>query len=32
MRMNEERVSSLYLSAVDWCTALRQSIFVPAAR
>jgi c-di-GMP-related signal transduction protein len=30
--MNEERVSALYLSAVDWCTALRQSFLVPAAR
>jgi c-di-GMP-related signal transduction protein len=30
--MNEEHVSALYLSAVDWCTALRQSFFVPAAR
>jgi EAL and modified HD-GYP domain-containing signal transduction protein len=29
--MNEEQVSGLYLSAVDWCTALRQSVFVPAA-
>jgi EAL and modified HD-GYP domain-containing signal transduction protein len=30
--MNEEHVSTLYLSAVDWCTALRQSFYVPAAR
>ncbi|HWF14474.1 MAG TPA: HDOD domain-containing protein [Candidatus Acidoferrales bacterium] len=30
--MNDEQVSALYISAVDWCTALRQSIFVPATR
>jgi c-di-GMP-related signal transduction protein len=30
--MNEEQVSALYVSAVDWCTALRQSVFVPAAQ
>jgi EAL and modified HD-GYP domain-containing signal transduction protein len=30
--LNEEKVSALYVSAVDWCTALRQSAFVPAAR
>jgi len=30
--MNDEQVSALYISAVDWCTALRQSIFVPTAR
>jgi c-di-GMP-related signal transduction protein len=30
--MNEEHVSALYVSAVDWCTALRQSFLVPSAR
>jgi c-di-GMP-related signal transduction protein len=30
--MNEERVSSLYISAVDWSTDLRRSITAPAAR
>jgi len=29
--MNEEQVSALYISAVDWSTALRQSITVPVA-
>jgi c-di-GMP-related signal transduction protein len=32
MGMNEEQVSGIYISAVDWCTALRQSAFMPAAR
>jgi c-di-GMP-related signal transduction protein len=32
MGMNEEQVSGFYISAVDWCTALRQSAFMPAAR
>jgi c-di-GMP-related signal transduction protein len=31
MGMNEEQVSAFYISAVDWCTALRQSVFTPAA-
>jgi c-di-GMP-related signal transduction protein len=30
--MNEERVSSLYISAVDWSTDLRRSITAPVAR
>ena len=30
--MNEEKVSSLYVSAVDWSTALRRSIIAPVAR
>jgi len=29
--MNEERVSALYVSAVDWSTALRRSVRVPVA-
>ncbi len=29
--MNEEQVSSLYISAVDWSTALRRSITAPVA-
>ncbi len=29
--MNEEQVSALYVSAVDWSTALRRSIRVPVA-
>lgn len=29
--MNEEQVSALYISAVNWSTALRQSIAAPAA-
>jgi c-di-GMP-related signal transduction protein len=28
-RMNEEQVSSLYISAVDWSTALRRSVTAP---
>ncbi|HET6143298.1 MAG TPA: HDOD domain-containing protein [Candidatus Acidoferrales bacterium] len=32
MGMNEEQVSAFYISAVDWCTALRQTAFSPAAR
>lgn len=32
MGMNEEQVSAFYISAVDWCTALRQTVFTPAAR
>jgi EAL and modified HD-GYP domain-containing signal transduction protein len=31
MGMNEEQVSAFYISAVDWCTALRQSVFTPTA-
>jgi c-di-GMP-related signal transduction protein len=31
MGLNEERVSSLYVSAVDWSTALRQTVRVPVA-
>ncbi len=30
--MNEEQVSSLYVSAVDWSNALRQSVVMPSAR
>lgn len=30
--MEEEKVSSLYISAVDWSTALRRSITAPVAR
>jgi len=30
-RMNEEKVSSLYVSAVDWSTDLRRSIAAPVA-
>jgi len=30
--MNEEQVSALYISSVDWCTTLRQSVFAPAGR
>lgn len=29
--MREERVSALYVSAVDWSTALRRNAYVPAA-
>ena len=29
--MNEERISSLYVAAVDWSTALRRSVHVPVA-
>jgi EAL and modified HD-GYP domain-containing signal transduction protein len=29
--MNEEKVSSLYISAVDWSTALRRSANAPVA-
>jgi c-di-GMP-related signal transduction protein len=29
--MNEDRVSSLYVTAVDWSTALRRSITAPVA-
>jgi c-di-GMP-related signal transduction protein len=30
--MNEEQVSALYISAVDWSTALRGAVHVPAAK
>lgn len=30
-RMREERVSALYVCAVDWSTALRRNAYVPAA-
>jgi hypothetical protein len=29
--MNEEKVSSLYVSAVDWSTDLRRNIATPVA-
>jgi EAL and modified HD-GYP domain-containing signal transduction protein len=29
--MNEEQVSAVYVSAVDWSTALRRNVHVPAA-
>jgi c-di-GMP-related signal transduction protein len=29
--MKEEQVSALYVSAVDWSTALRRSVRVPVA-
>jgi c-di-GMP-related signal transduction protein len=29
--MNEEQISALYISAVDWSTALRQSVTAPVA-
>jgi len=31
MRMNEEKVSAMYISAVDWATALRSNVRVPVA-